>query len=501
MPFFVPTDDPPLLLVGNTTSRIVNADRALLFELDQALSVEVPGAKYAMRHRPGWDGRFHPLSPITGILPTGLVGQLRQLIPSILMEDHRERPHTIPLNPKILTKPLRDYQFQCLQAFFATDRGLLSGRGVAEIGVAGGKTAVGLAAACHIPGKCVVVVNNRKDLFHQWREEIRILTGDDPACIGDGAWDDRASQFETKFVLVMPGAVGKDLKAFGMIVRDATLVIADEAHNTSGAPVWASVVMAVPAYFRLGLTGTLPEQADKALRLKGTTGGVFFRIKQAALSAMGYTAPCTIILHRISNPGVFGDWHSVRRQLIEDNSGRNEAIAEITAEEAEKGKRVLVTTDTVRHARTLRDLLVARGIDARFVTGKQGSSFRNRVRQEMRTGGAQVALGTVFDIGVDIPRLDCVVIAAGGKSSVRFSQRVGRALRTAPGKTGATIHDFADTGHRWVIRHSAMRLEIARREKFTIQAGRTWQGKPGEPPRSVVDEVEVHEPGIVTEEE
>lgn len=494
MSIFGSVDDPPILVIGNCVSKIINIEREALFKLDSALAVEVPGAQYAMRFKPNWDGKWHPLNLIAGTFPTGLTGMVRKLLPMAVIEDKRVRPHTLPLNRNVLTMPLRDYQFQALQAVFAMDRGVLSGRGVVGLPMAAGKTLTGLAIAVHVVGKCVIIVH-RKDLFHQWREEIKKITGVDAACIGDSGWDGNIGDPGTKFVLAMPQTAEKSIDEFRDSVKDAKIILIDECQRM-GAATWYAVAQRVPAFFRIGLTGTVPDDPVKALRLKGTTGNLLIKAGAAELADMGFLSHCTVIVHRVNNPACFGNWHTIKRQLIEDNSGRNEAIASITEEETQNGKRVLVFCDTIWHAKTIQSLLVARTIDVRLVTGKQQSQDRNAARADLKSGMLGVVVATdTWSEGVDLPALDIVVIAAGGKSSVKFTQRVGRALRRTPDKSVAIIHDFHDTGHRWVLNHSLQRQAIAKKEKFTTKTGRTIVGRPGPPPRSVVEDVDVHEAG------
>lgn len=72
-----------------------------------------------------------------------------------------------------------------------------------------------------------------------------------------------------------------------------------------------------------------------------------------------------------------------------------------------------------------------------------------------------IVIGTNhIDEGVDISKLDSVILACGGKSDRKIVQRVGRALRKS--KTGkyAYIIDFTDSGNKVLSRHSQERLKL-----------------------------------------
>ncbi len=66
---------------------------------------------------------------------------------------------------------------------------------------------------------------------------------------------------------------------------------------------------------------------------------------------------------------------------------------------------------------------------------------------------------SIFDEGIDIPHLETLIIAGGGKSAIKTTQRIGRVLRKFPGKSKAMVHDFADDC-RWLKDHYKERRTI-----------------------------------------
>jgi len=80
-----------------------------------------------------------------------------------------------------------------------------------------------------------------------------------------------------------------------------------------------------------------------------------------------------------------------------------------------------------------------------------------------------VLASKIFDIGVDIPSLSGLVIACGGKSTVKALQRVGRVIRKYPGKKFSVIIDFVDQAH-FLQEHSKIRYKIYSSEDgFDVQ--------------------------------
>jgi superfamily II DNA or RNA helicase len=60
---------------------------------------------------------------------------------------------------------------------------------------------------------------------------------------------------------------------------------------------------------------------------------------------------------------------------------------------------------------------------------------------------------------VNIPSLDCVIFASGGKSDIATLQGIGRGLRTTDEKKTFVIVDFLDP-YRFLAQHTIQRLRI-----------------------------------------
>jgi superfamily II DNA or RNA helicase len=84
---------------------------------------------------------------------------------------------------------------------------------------------------------------------------------------------------------------------------------------------------------------------------------------------------------------------------------------------------------------------------------------------------------------MDIPEVDCLILAGGGQSTVKTIQRVGRALRTRSDKQTVIIYDFLDgrcpgpkrqrglqlTYDDYLAHHSKQRVKDYEGEGFTIE--------------------------------
>jgi superfamily II DNA or RNA helicase len=73
---------------------------------------------------------------------------------------------------------------------------------------------------------------------------------------------------------------------------------------------------------------------------------------------------------------------------------------------------------------------------------------------------------SIVDEGVDISRIEVLVLLAGKKSRRQLLQRVGRGLRRKEGQNKVLIVDFMDYGSRYLEKHSKARVQIYTKEKF-----------------------------------
>ena len=76
-----------------------------------------------------------------------------------------------------------------------------------------------------------------------------------------------------------------------------------------------------------------------------------------------------------------------------------------------------------------------------------------------------IIASTIFDEGVDIPILDTLILAGGGKSKVRAMQRIGRVIRKYPKKKKAFVIDFLDNA-TYLKNHSAARKRMYETERL-----------------------------------
>jgi superfamily II DNA or RNA helicase len=95
-----------------------------------------------------------------------------------------------------------------------------------------------------------------------------------------------------------------------------------------------------------------------------------------------------------------------------------------------------------------------------LVYSKMPKKLRREAIEEFKAGNISTMIATsLADEGLDLPNVHTLVMVSGGRSAQKTIQRASRALRRAPGKDHAIIHDFKDTFHPLAMAHAKKRLK------------------------------------------
>lgn len=387
-------------------------------------------------------------------IPRGAVGLLRQHLAEAGMpvefEDRRCVHPPVGLRADV---ELRPYQ---TDAVAQMRRGV---QGVVVMPCGGGKTVAGTAATAVIDQPTLVIVHTH-DLLEQWRDTVHRILGIEAGVVAEGTCDPSTVTVATVQTLVRLSRDDLDDLAarFGC-------VIVDEAHHAP-ASTFQAVLGRVPARYRFGLTAT-PQREDGLTPLLGfTLGERLFEIAYADLVAGGYLdAPEVRPVYTSFGFDYSGpeDHHACMAALVAD-AERNLLVAELAATEAQDGHSVLVLSGRVEHCRQLARLISDRGVRAEVLVGAVKKPERRLILDDLRAGRLGVVVAsTLADEGLDVPRLDRIVLAFPGRTKGRTAQRIGRLMRPHPDKRGAVLFDIVDAAVPPLLRQYRERCRIYER--------------------------------------
>jgi superfamily II DNA or RNA helicase len=87
---------------------------------------------------------------------------------------------------------------------------------------------------------------------------------------------------------------------------------------------------------------------------------------------------------------------------------------------------------------------------------------------EAQNGVTLVASYGTFSTGIDLKRVNHIILAESYKSEVTIRQSIGRGMRGLKGKVKVTIYDLIDDLNGYIVKHGQAREKIYVQEKFIV---------------------------------
>ena len=474
------------ILVNNVWSRISGLkDIEMVDNLDKITSFYIEGYQYSKAYREGWydvkeqkfrlwDGKKHLLTS-NMVFPTGLLSLVLDFFKfnKVQYEIKDERPVFNENELPIFGHSPRPYQTDALNAAFKNERGIV------RLATAGGKTllAAMIVAKYNLPTMIYVV---GKDLLYQFHGEMEKALKQEIGMIGDGnciikkinvcsVWT-AITAFGLKQKISLDDEdwapeifeIGvEQKKQIKKAIEQSNLAIYDEAHFLATDTIQSIFKASKKCRYLFGLSGTDWRDDGADLLLESVCGPRIYNMTSSELIKKGFLVPAKIVLYDVPplDEELPSHYQSVYSKYILKNDVRNQLIEDVVRKLVEKGRKVLILVKNLSHGR---DLLkrIEDDISTFFVNGEVDGETREEVKEAFTNGEYKCLIASsVFDIGVDIPALDALVLGGGGKSSVRALQRIGRVIRPAPGKKDAYVVDFIDNA-KYLDEHSATRITI-----------------------------------------
>jgi superfamily II DNA or RNA helicase len=258
------------------------------------------------------------------------------------------------------------------------------------------------------------------------------------------------------------------------------LLIFDECHR-SAASDNVDLIQACPSYYKVGLSGTPFGRSDKkGMVVVGNFAPAILRVTNQEMKDAGVVPSATIYMVAVKEEKVkTRDYARIVEEGIVYHNGRNAAIYSIIKQAYERGENVLLIFQRVEHGNFISELLSGNYDTSIFNPLKYGMSpkdtvphekldgsdktkRRNEVLERFKNRELQVLIASdIFGTGIDLPDLDNMINAAGGKSLINALQRLGRGLR---GKGHLNVFDFIDAHSKRLAQHTKTRLSYYEEE-------------------------------------
>ncbi len=233
------------------------------------------------------------------------------------------------------------------------------------------------------------------------------------------------------------------------------LVVLDECHHIEAA-TYRGVMDKLSPELLLGLTAT-PERADGLNILPWFEGRTTCEIRlwealsQQLLAAFTYYGvKDSVDLDRVA--WVRGSYDLGELARLYDSNDQRAALVleQFRSHYGDLSKaRALGFCVSTAHARFMAGFFAERGVPALAVLGDSDAEERRTARERLRTGAVQILFTCdLYNEGVDLPFVDCLLLLRPTESVTLFLQQLGRGLRLHDGKETCLVLDFIGRAHR-----------------------------------------------------
>ncbi len=302
-----------------------------------------------------------------------------------------------------------------------------------------------------LPRSRLLFVAHREEIIDQSRATFRHALRD--AALGE-KWvgGQRPALFEHVFASIQ-SLNSADVRNIDPAHFD--VVIVDEFHHAA-APSYEALLEHVKPVELLGLTAT-PERADGLDVLRHFDGRIAAELRLWDAIDQEYLAPFAYFgvhdgldLRRIPwRRGQGYDVSALEGLLTADHAWAHLVLEEVRRKIADPSRmRALGYCVSVGHARFMAQRFTELGLPAVALSAASRSDERRGALRDLSEGRLRAVFTVdLFNEGVDIPRVDTLLLLRPTDSPTLFLQQLGRGLRKATGKGACTVLDFVGT-HR-----------------------------------------------------
>jgi ATP-dependent helicase IRC3 len=224
-------------------------------------------------------------------------------------------------------------------------------------------------------------------------------------------------------------------------------IVIDEAHHAA-APTYRRILDYFNAPFVLGVTAT-PQRSDNT-RLTDVFDEIVYYKTIQDLIEDGYL--CSLVGYRIKTntdiSGVAtneGDYVASQLEDAIDTPERNAHIVAAYNSLVPESKAIVFCAG-IKHANNLATSFASSQINTEVILGATDSDARRDILARFKMGHTKVLVNVgVLTEGFDEPTVETIILARPTRSTLLYTQIVGRGTRLHEGKPHCTVLDFADT--------------------------------------------------------
>ena len=323
-------------------------------------------------------------------------------------------------------------------------------KGLVVLATGLGKTYLAAFDVKRFKPKKVLFVVHIIEILKQTMKSFQNVMTDESSEMGLFTGDDKSTDKKYLFASIQSLSRKQNLEKFSKSEFD--YIIVDESHHTA-APTYSKLFSYfLPKYF-LGLTAT-PDRMDQKDILSFYDNNLIYEISQEEAIKRGFLVPFkyygfkdNVDYSSIYFNGFRYDIDDLNKLLLIEK--RDEKIISKFKEMAPDRKTIAFCV-SIEHAEwsckkfnetSIKSIAIHSKLDKPDFDIDQTAQEKNT--KDFRDGKYQVAfVVNMFNEGIDIPNVDCLLFLRPTESKTIFVQHMGRGLRISPDKEDVLILDF-----------------------------------------------------------
>lgn len=304
-----------------------------------------------------------------------------------------------------------------------------------------GKTYLGAFDVQNFAPQKFLFVVHREQILNKAIKSFQKILGGPQSDYGVLSGNIKETNRKYLFATIQTLSQEKTLSQFDPQAFDYILV--DEAHKT-GAKSYRSVINYFQPQFMLGMTAT-PERTDDFNIYELFDYNIAYEIrlqdaiKENMLSQFHYIG---ITDYEFNGEPVINDQTPLKHLVSEE---RMQYVEQQLDYYGHDGDQIygLIFCSRKDEAREIAKIMSAKGHPSTALTGDNSIQQREKVINEFEHGKLDyIVTVDIFNEGIDIPKVNQVIMLRNTESSIIFIQQLGRGLRKYPNKEFVTIIDF-----------------------------------------------------------
>jgi len=242
------------------------------------------------------------------------------------------------------------------------------------------------------------------------------------------------------------------------------IVLIDECHHVSSfSSTYYKLLTCLNSSIKIGFTATLPIGDERLLAMEGLIGPLIGEVTLNQAVENGILAIPKVKLLSIPqyiNINDLKTYQSIYNMAIVNYRKRNRIIVDEANRLNKENKSCIIYINNIEHGENIQKICNLLNLKTFFVKGDVDGDVREKIKDQLNKKEIMTVISTVvFKEGINIPELDAVIIAGGGKSELVLIQTIGRGMRRTKIKSDFLIIDCLDMG-KYLSEHAIQRVSV-----------------------------------------